>query len=152
MVSVDEINKRYKQALLIGMLMLVGIPLIFVLVATFAQLERVEVPESYRFMFYMLALVAFVEPFIYQIIRKVQIGNYRKSTGTKMTAGQFVLNHEITRFAFVNSIFVLGVVTYLVGGEGVHMLYFYIYGLIWAFIYWPRFDKIKTLMESLEVS
>jgi len=155
MVPEDELNKRYKQALIIAVLMLVAIPIIFVALAAFVQTEKIRpIPaeDSYKFMFYMIGLVAFVEPFVYLLVRRVQVGNFRKNTETKMTVGQFVLNQEITRFAFVSSIYVYGLITFFVSADATYMFYFYIYAIVWAVIYWPRYEKIKSLMESLEVS
>lgn len=155
MVPEDELNRIYKQALLIGMLMLVGLPVVLALVAVFAASggwEPAPNRAANKFMFLMVGLVALAEPFMALIIQKIQIAGYRKNTGTKMTVGKFVLNREIIRFSFVNSVFVLGLVVFLVSRELSYMLYFYIYGLIWAVIYRPRREKIKTLMKSLEKS
>ena len=74
-------------------------------------------------MFYILLILALVQPLIIPFIEKFQISNFRKNLKSKMTPEQLYFSVSIIKYTFVESIYIYGLVTYLVSND--HNLIYY---------------------------
>lgn len=167
MIPHEELDRRVKQARLLALMFLVLMPVVFIFVALFTRTERFYPDDgSRRFMLYVLFIVAFMEPIVSIFIKKFQVKSYLQTKKTapkpgplavnkrlsEISPGRFYINVLINQLSFVSAVFVLGLIVYLITMDFFSMAYFYVLGIIWSFIFWPREDKIKTFIKSLEVS
>jgi|GEM_PF-1298019 len=163
MIPDEELDRRVRHGRLLALLFLVVMPAAYLIYAYFLKLERFNPDDSHHFMIYVIFIVAFICPPISIIVKKFQIGNYRQNRGKvvkqgllpfkkreiKMTPGQFYINLLIVQLSFVESVYIYGLITYFISAEMVNLLYFYIIGIIWSVIFWPREEKTKTFIQSL---
>lgn len=165
MIPDEELDRRVKHGRLLALMFLVVMPLVYLIIAFVLKTERFSPDEgSQRFPVYVLLIVAFLEPVVSVFVRKFQVKNYRQTKGkapqpgplafnkgrTEMTPGQFFINVLITQLSFVAAVFVLGLIAYLITAELNNMAYFYALGIVWSFVFWPREEKAKNFMKSLE--
>ena len=164
MIPEEELERRVKYARLMAFLFLVLFPAVYLVIAGLYKLERFSPEDSYRFVIYMLLIVAFVTPPLSLVVQRFQVSNYRRSRGkseqpgplarttrdTNMAPGQFYFSSLIVQLAFVEAVYVYGLIAYFISGTIISMLYFYIIGAVWSIVFWPRRDKIITFIKSLE--
>jgi len=166
MIPEPELDKRVKQGRLLALMFLVVTPLVVLIIACLIKVKKMYPEGTDNFVIYVIFIVAFITPLISIIVKKVQINNYRRNKGKvlntgplalekqykEMTTGQFFISLLIVQLAFVEATYIYGFMVFLISGELVNILYFYIIGIIWSFIFWPREEKTKNFMKSLEVS
>ena len=164
MIPEEELIRRVKQGRLLALLFLVLVPVLYLIIAFLSKPDRFSPDDSHRFMLYVILIVAFICPPGSIIVKKFQSSNFQQNRGkvmkqemfgfkkreVKMTPGQFYINSLIVQLAFVEAVFVYGLIIYFVSADIVNMLYFYIIGIIWSVIFWPREEKARTFMKSFE--
>lgn len=105
---------------------------------------------EYDIMFYILLIVALVEPLFLPLIERFQLASFRRNTRTRMLPEQLWITVSITKMAVVESIYVFGLVVYLLSGDFLRLMLFYAIGMIWSAVYWPRESQAQRFQQKLE--
>jgi len=142
---------QFKTARILAFAIMVVAPVIYVIIAMVLNLPLKSGGEI-DMLFYILLIVAFVQPAAGLIIERHQVSAYRTRSDTKMTPAQLLTTIMIIKTAIVEAVFIYGLVVYLLSGDLQRMLIFYPVGAVWAAIHWPRREKWTTLIQLLEIS
>ena len=86
----------------------------------------------------------------FTFIERIQVSNYKNSSMTGMTTEKLYTTLSIIKFAFVESIYIYGLVEYILGGDKYHFLIFVIIGMCWSVIVWPRKEKFEKFLMKVE--
>ena len=105
---------------------------------------------EYDIMFYILLIVALVTPTFLPLIERFQIRLYRRHTTSRMSPEQLWVTVCIIKMALVESIYLFGLVVYLLSGDFLRLMLFYAIGVIWAAVYWPRQSQAQRFQQRLE--
>ncbi len=108
--------------------------------------------EGIRFVFYVLLVIALVSPFLYKIIERVQLSNYRHIQNKRMNPGQLFTSLTVIKLAFVEAIFVYGLLMFLLTGDRTYLWYFYPIGIAWGVVYWPTEGKFEAMIGKAKAS
>jgi hypothetical protein len=149
--ELQKYQKQYSMTRLIAFAMLVLSPIAFVIVTFFLE-PTPQRGEGIQFTLYALLGVAIFSPFLYKIIERVQISNYRKIHHKTMTPAQLFTTLTIIKCAFIEAIFMFGLLLFILTGDRVYMWYFYPIGIAWAVVYWPTEGKFEELVGKATVN
>jgi len=139
------------MSIIMAIMLLIVAPIIFYLISTMLTTSLTAGGEI-KLMFYILLILALVQPLIVPVIERTQISNYRKNLKTKMAPEQLYLTVSIIKFTFVESIYIYGLLTYLVSNQQNLIYYFYVIGVIWTLIYWPRKTKFEEFITKVLIN
>jgi hypothetical protein len=67
-----------------------------------------------------------------------------------MSLGQLFTSISVIEFILVESVYIYGLVVYIITGDMMRMLSFYPVAVIWTVVYWPRrsaWDKFGRVIE-----
>ena len=150
MILIDEtLEKEHKKVRLLAIVFLIASPVfLFYLALRFDNNQLF--PENGDTIYYILLSIAILEPFLYQIVERVMMKRARQGKDNKITPAKMYLNISIIRFALVNAIFIYGFICVLIIGVFELIYFFYIYGMIWVVIYWPRRSYLETFVTRME--
>ena len=140
----------FKQARLFALLLVVIFPLVYLVIALLISPDEFTDDDSDRLVLYMLMLVAMIQPTAYYLFRKIQVSNYKRSQQAKMSPGQLFLTLEIMKLALIEAVFIYGLVMIFLSGKLIDLVYFYIIGIIWSIVLWPRRSAMETFIKNLE--
>ncbi|MDF1545158.1 MAG: hypothetical protein P1R58_08665 [bacterium] len=149
----------FKRTRIMAVLLLGVVPVIYLAVGQLVEVVPHEVVphevvpheggES-DLLFYILIFLALAQPALYPIIERVQISNFSKAVNRTMKPAQFAFTIALTKLAMVDAIYIFGLVVYFLSGDLSRMLMFYLPGLLWTAIYWPRESSFEELLKKLE--
>ena len=140
-------EKRFKLTLLIAIALLIVGPIIYLLVANFNTKDYFEAQESAKLIMYLLIPIAIVGPLLWLLIKRVQLSLYkRKAEETSMS--KMYLSLMNIKLAQVAAIFVYGLVVFFLTNEIMNMSWFYLIGIVWSIIYWPRRSHFERVMND----
>ncbi len=150
MIPMDAFAQvTFKRIKIMAVLLLIVVPVIYLAIAQLVEVVSYEGGET-DIMFYVLMILALAQPALYPIIEQIQIGNFRKAINSTMKPAQFAFTITLTKLALVEAIYIYGLVVYFLSGDLSRMLMFYLPGLFWSAMYWPRESKFEELLEKLE--
>ena len=142
--QLKEFNKSRLLALVIG----VVAPILYLVIAHQMK-TRVGQPGGHTDMvFYILLVVACLEPLLIPLIERFQLSAYRSKNHGTMSPAQLATSMVIIRMAVVASAFIYGLVSFILSGELTRMYYFYPIGAVWMVVHWPRRDKYAQFIEK----
>ncbi|MCP4685227.1 MAG: hypothetical protein GY867_07235 [bacterium] len=141
---------EFKKAKILAFAILVAAPLIYLLVAAFLDREMFATEGVSDMLAYMLLVVAMVQGGLVKVIERFQIQSYRRNPQPSATPAQFFVSVSIVTMAMIESAFLLGLVVFLLTGDYLHLLRFYIIGAAWAVFCWPRRAKFNEFIEKLQ--
>jgi len=144
----DKANASFRMVRIMALIMLVAMP-IFFLGMTYLMTPQGSQGGQNDMLLYMLLIVSVFQPMVSPFIVRLQIDNYKKNQQSQMTTDQFLLSLNIIKFAFVEVIFLYGLLNYVISGELMRMLYFYPIGFIWAFLFWPKRSSYENFVERI---
>ena len=98
--------------------------------------------------FYILFLFALVEPLLAPVLARMMHNRYRQTSSTQMQPAQFFTTLSIIKMSLVESIYIFGLVVYLISGDVLKMLWFYPIGVIWTFVLWPRRSNLQQMIKA----
>lgn len=151
MSPLDESTSReFVRTRRFAYLLLVVAPMIYLIVPVIHEPESPIAGED-DLLFYILLIVAILQPLIIPIIERMQIAAFRKQTEKRMLPAQLYTSIAFIRFAIVESIYIFGLVVYLVSSDLPRMGWFYFVGIIWTFVHWPRMVGFQRFMERMEL-
>lgn len=137
---------------LIAVVMGFAIPSLYLVIASLVRPEAGDLGNPSRtpidMVFYILLILAALDPLLAPIIERVQIANWRRSPGIR-TTDQLYVTLQIIRLAFVEACFTYGLIVYFISSDFLRMLLFYPIGLIWLAVYWPRRERFEQFLQSL---
>lgn len=128
---------EFKKCTVLAVITLVAIPLLGLLVACIMKLD-VKSGGEMDMLFYILLIVAAVEPAVAPLVERFHLKKFRSAGSSRMSSGQLLTSISLIKFALVEAIYIYGLVVYVIVGDIVKMLPFYLVGAIWSVVYWPR--------------
>lgn len=143
-------EKQFSTVRIIGFAMLIAAPMIYSLLAFLILKPEPNLNPGLNFMFYILIIVSVSQPLVIPLISKSQINNFKRSSATKMNPAGLFTTLSIIKFAFVESIYLYGLVDYMLSGDKFHYLIFVVIGLCWSAPVWPRREKFELFIEKVE--
>jgi len=146
----DNYDKEFKKSMFFAYALLVAAPVIYLILAYLIPIEE-KVGGEMDMLFYILLIIAIVEPLVLPLIERFQVNSYRAGGTSRMSPGQLLTSMNLIKFALVESIYVYGLVVYIITGDMTKMLYFYPVGIIWSVVYWPRRRAWERLYQIIEV-
>ena len=146
----DNTSREFNRTRRFAYLLLVIAPLIYLVVPVIIEPQTPIAGED-DLLFYILLLVAIIQPLVIPLIERMQTAGFRKQTERRMTPAQLYTSLAFIRFAVVESIYIFGLVVYLVSGDLPRMGWFYFVGIIWTFVHWPRMVAFQRFMERMEL-
>ncbi len=151
MVWDEKRQARWQIIRIVAFAFLVAAPLVYLTVMYLVSIPPQE-GGHIEMMLYILLIVAIVEPATAMYIERFQITSYRANQPTNMNLDNLYFTLSIIKFAFVEVIYIFGLVVYFVSGNHNAMLYFYPIGIAWSFVYWPRQSKFEEFVRKIESS
>lgn len=145
----DTTNKQFRILRIITWAMLVVAPLIYLHVAWRLDTQGIQASVGNDVMLYLLLILAAIEPAFVLLIVRIEIGKYRSGATKIKSPAHLFLTLGIIQMAFVTTIYVYGLIVFILTGKFTYMLYFYPIGIAWSFVYWPRREKYTQLLEKL---
>lgn len=144
----DRLQALLKKTQLAGIGLLFLPPAAFLVVAAMLKIPE-RAGGEYQFLFYILFIVALVQPVLTPLIARMQINSYKKYQ-SQMNPRQLFFSLAIIKFAFVESIYMYALVVFILSGDLNAMLYFYPVGIIWSLVYWPRRSTVEKYLQRVE--
>jgi len=152
LIPLDEAQvKELRKARLIAVALLFIAPAIYLAIALIWLPANEPIAAESNLVFYILVIVGASQPLLLPVIERVQIKNFRQQTNRTMSALQLYLITTITRLAVVETVFIFGLVVFMLSGSTVRMLIFYAIGICWSFVNWPREDKMRNFLQRSEM-
>jgi len=150
MQPADTDQAQFRTLRIIALAMLILAPLIYLVVASVLDRQGMAEEGTSDMVMYILLIVSLAQGGLAGIVRKFQIQNYRKNKDQGMSPAQFYTTAGIVTLAFVEAVFVFGLVVFLLTGAFVNMLWFYLIGAVWAAVYWPRRDRFESFIREMQ--
>lgn len=147
-ILTDKHLKEFRKTNIIAWGLLVGAPIAY-LVAMFSIDPGLSAEAGNELMFYLLLVIALIQPVVYYPIKKFQIGTFQRNRKTAMSTAQLYFTLSIIKFSLVESSFIYGLVIYFITGSISSALYFYPIGIAWSIVYWPRENKFMQFLEKV---
>lgn len=136
--------------MLITINMLVIAPAAYLAIAIFWLPSGSPVAAEVDLVFYILLIVAALTPTTLPLIERAQLHNFQQQTRGEMPSSQLYYITTITKLALVESAFIMGLVVHMLGGGVWRMLVFYLIGICWSFVHWPREEKMQKFLQRSE--
>jgi hypothetical protein len=148
----EEIHKRYSVLRIITYGMLVGAPLCYSLLV-YLLIQEHQVPArpnpGLLYGFLALAAIIFVIPAGIDKFKFVLKASYKRKEPRARNA-QIAFSIMITKLAFVESPYVIGLAVFFITGITSGLLYFAAIGILASFAYWPTESRFNQLVQDLE--
>ncbi len=141
--------KEFRKSNLLAAALLIVAPLVYLLVAYVMQVD-VKSGGEMDMLFYILLIVAIAQPAVVPLIERFHLNRYRAGATSRMSPGQFFTSLSIIKFALVEATYIYGLVVYIITGDMMRMLYFYVVGVIWSVVYWPRREAWVRFFRLVE--
>ena len=148
----EQIDKQLRTIKIIAIAMLVGAPIVYLVIASVIDMQRPPEGTPDNMIIYLFLMIAIGCPALVPFIVRSQIQTYRSNQNRQkgeMTPANLFFTVSIIGMAFVEASYIYGLVSFLLTGEMVNMLYFYPVGIVWSFVHWPKRDKYEQLLEKL---
>ena len=142
-------SKELKRTKFFALALLVAAPVIYLIIALATNIP-VKTGGEHDMMFYILLIVAVVQPTTLGPIEKFQIKNYRRSFQSIMNPVQLFTTINILKFAMIETIYIFGLMVYLVSGNLTGMLIFFPVGIAWSFVHWPGDSTLTQFQQRVE--
>lgn len=150
MIVLDEKKQAVlKLVVVLAYAMLVAAPLVNLFVAYLATIAGQQGGEV-KMMLYILLILSVFQPAAAKFIERFQINSYKRAEQTKITPENLFTTISVIKFAFIEGIYLYGLVVYLLSGNLNWMLYFYPIGIAWTFAYWPRQSTFESFLNRIE--
>jgi len=150
-LSCDVTNDRaFKLIRVLAVLMLVVAPVIYLVIAYVLDVKGIEAKAGNEVLLYVLLILAITQPpIIAFVIDRFHAGipTTDKNKSESSEAGKYT-TMSIAKFAGVESVFIYGLIVFLVTGSIIYMLWFYPIGALWSAVYWPRRDKFDRFTRG----
>ncbi|RME28212.1 MAG: hypothetical protein D6800_04145 [Candidatus Zixiibacteriota bacterium] len=146
----DKDAALLKQLRWLALLMLVVSPLLYLVVSYLLSGQIPSAPAGNELMTEILMVMALVQPLIPMVIEKIQLRQYKSRDNKKVPPVRLYYLLTLSRLAFVDSVFLYGMVVFLLTREPPVFLYFYPIGIGWSFVHWPRMSRFESFLRKVE--
>ncbi len=143
-------SREFKKSKALAVALLIAAPAAYLVVAYVIEIGPVTGGEV-DMLFYILLIVAVVEPAVVPLIKRFHLIRYRSGGTSRMSPGQLFTSISLIKFALVESIYVYGLVVYVISGDMMRMLPFYPVAIAWTAVYWPRLSAWHEFSRLIEV-
>ncbi len=147
-----EQKKLFRTVQIITWIILVGLPVVYLVIAWYMRITRLAPKEYDQFMIYLLLIVAILLPIMIPVLERSQIKSLRSNPDAILVAGRLFQALSITRAALIEIVYLLGIVTFFITGDLLQMIWFYPIGIIWSILFWPRQAGFQRLIEKLSMT
>jgi hypothetical protein len=142
--------REFKKSKALAIALLVVAPVVYLLVACMIQIDP-RTGGEVDMLFYVLMIVAMVQPAAALLIKRFHLNRYRPDGTSRMSPGQLFTSISVIEFILVESVYIYGLVVYIITGHMMRMLSFYPVAVIWSVIYWPRRSAWDKFGRTIEV-
>ena len=147
----EKREANFRMVKIMAWAMMVVIPIIL-LGMTYVVEAKPQTGGQVDMMFYILLILSVFQPMISPMIERMQIDNYKKNQQSQMTPDQLFFNLGMIRGAFVEAIFLYGLLNFFLSGDLTRMLYFYPIGIVWSFFRWPKRSAYEEFIQKIEAN
>ncbi len=155
MTAVDPTNEQrvLKATRILAGALVILAPAIYLLVAAL-----ITPPESTfdaaatQLLISLLLVVAIIQPALALLVERFQVRSFLTSRSTVMTAATLFQLICVIKLAFVEAIFIYGLLAFFFSGNMAPIFWFYLVGAVWAAIYWPRRSRFEDFLNKVKVS
>ena len=151
MIWDEKAEAFWKRVKLIAFSMLVFSPIAYAVIGYILDIEP-RTGGEFDMMLYILLMVAIVQPALGKIIARYQVDAFRKNPEAKMTRDQVYLSLAMIEMAFVDAIYLYGLLQVLLTADYNRMLYFYPIGIAWTFMVWPKRSNFEEFVNKMETN
>ncbi len=148
------VEREMRKLRLIAWVLLVGSPLLYLVVGVSLALSEVRLVDmpggEQKVLVYVLLIVGALSPAVLPGVELFQRKLIRLEGKPNADAARLFTTIGITRLAFVEAVYIYGLVVLLISGSFTRMLIFYPIGLIWTLIYWPRPSAQQKFIRAVE--
>ena len=142
--------REFKKSKVLAVALLIVAPVVYLLVAYAIQIDPRTGGEA-DMLFYILMIVAIVEPAVAPLIKRFHLNRYRTGGTSRMSPGQLFTSISVIKFVLIESVYIYGLVVYIITGDMMRMLSFYPVAMIWTVVYWPRRSAWDKFSRAIEV-
>ena len=151
MININEAQeKEFSKTKILALAILIIAPLIYIILVYYILKPADNFGPKQEFIFYIFIVLSIVQPLAYNFIERIQISNFKRTAITRMTSEKLYTTFSIIKFAFVESIYIYGLVEYILTGDKFHFLIFVIIGLCWTAFVWPRREKFVSFLMKVK--
>ncbi len=101
-------------------------------------------------LFYILLIVGISQPAVLGFVGRSHLAGFRRSR-TAMSPAQLFTAMTIVKAAFVETIYIYGLVVYFLCGDLTRMLAFYPVGILWSYVIWPSRSSLERFKHKVSV-
>lgn len=152
MAAPDTREKQYRVVQVLAYAILIAAPILYLIVAYLLESSG-PIPDVPRqtILYILLGIavlqVAGVMPLVTKSMMRSARSHRRDASGRAATA----LMVTLIRMVFIETVFLFGLIYFVLTRDFTSMLYFYAIGLLAVVLYWPtreRFDDLATTLET----
>ena len=151
-LPIDNQSGELKKTWILAVILLIGAPIIYLIIIGSLSIAP-RTGGEVDLLFYIFLIVSIVEPVLIPVIERYQINMYQKSRFSRMSPGQLFTSISIIKFALIETIYIYGLIMYLFSADFLKVVYFYLIGITWSVIHWPRrssWDKFRKVLDKNE--
>lgn len=148
----EKEQAQFRTVRLIAFAMLVAAPILYLVVGSLLEMQELAEEGTSDMVMYILLIVALAQGGLVKLLQRFQIKTFRKNPRTGSTAAQLYVTLSINTAAMVEAVFLFGLVVFLLTGNIVNMVWFYIIGAVWAVVYWPRREKFERFLQEMKTT
>ena len=142
-----EDNKQFTLTRLIAAAMLIVGPVIYLFIANTYTKDNFQAEQSAELIMYLLVPIALIEPLLWLLIKRVQLGVYKQKAKETSLAKMYLSLMNI-KLSLVAAVYIYGLVVFFLTNEIMNMSWFYLIGIVWSIIYWPRRSHFERVMND----
>lgn len=148
------VAKEMRKLRLVAWVLLVVSPVLYLIVGASLALSEVQLVDmpggEQKVLVYVLLIVGGLSPAVLPAVELFQRKLIRVDGKPSADAARLFTTIGITRLAFVEAVYIYGLVVLLISGSLTRMLVFYPVGVIWTLVYWPRARSQQKFIRVVE--
>jgi hypothetical protein len=147
-------EKEMRKLRLVAWILLVASPVLYLIVGGSVALSNTQLVDmlgkEQKVLVWVLLLVGALSPAVLPAVERFQRKLVRLDGRPSTDAARLFTTIGITRQAFVEAVYIYGLVVLLITGDFSRMLWFYPIGAIWTLVYWPRRSAQQSFIRAVE--
>jgi len=143
--------RRHQIVKLLAIFMFVVAPVLYLAVGYSLSFdESTPANPADDIVFYVLVALAAVQPFVIPVLQRSQLNRLKlQQKSARQVAAVYQISF-ILKAAFIEAIYLYGLVVYIVGQGGIErMQLFYLIGILWTLVYWPTEKRLRSFLEKV---
>jgi len=143
-------EKEFNKTKILALAILIIAPVIYIILVSYILNPAANLGPPQEFIFYIFIILSIFQPMAFKFIERIQISNFKRTAMTCMTAEKLYTTLSIIKFALVESIYIYGLVEYILIGDKFHFLIFVVIGMCWTAFVWPRRVNFESFIMKVE--